>query len=113
MFDRITATNKAIVGANVAVFLLQLFGGLTLFALWPLQSGLFRPWQVLTYGFMHGSWLHIFFNMFAVLMFGSEVERLFGARRYLVYYLLCVIGAALMHLIVVSVAPGMPLAPTV
>jgi membrane associated rhomboid family serine protease len=114
MFDRITATNKAIVGVNVAVFLLQLFGsGLTLFALWPLQSGLFRPWQVLTYGFMHGSWLHIFFNMFAVFMFGSEVERLFGARRYLVYYLLCVIGAALMHLIVVSVAPGMPLAPTV
>jgi membrane associated rhomboid family serine protease len=114
MFDRITATNKAIVGANVAVFLLQLFGsGLTLFALWPLQSGLFRPWQVLTYGFMHGSWLHIFFNMFAVFMFGSEVERLFGARRYLVYYLLCVVGAALMHLIVVSVAPGMPLAATV
>jgi len=114
MFDRITVTNKAIVGANVAVFLLQLFGsGLALFALWPLQSGLFRPWQVLTYGFMHGSWLHIFFNMFAVLMFGSEVERLFGARRYLVYYLLCVVGAALMHLIVVSVAPGMPLAPTV
>jgi membrane associated rhomboid family serine protease len=114
MFDRITATNKAIVGANVAVFLLQMFGsGLTLFALWPLQSGLFRPWQVLTYGFMHGSWLHIFFNMFAVFMFGSEVERLFGARRYLVYYLLCVVGAALMHLIVVSVAPGMPLAATV
>jgi membrane associated rhomboid family serine protease len=114
MFDRITATNKAIVGANVAVFLLQLFGsGLAVFALWPLQSGVFRPWQVLTYGFMHDSWLHIFFNMFAVFMFGSEVERLFGARRYLVYYLLCIVGAALMHLIVVSVAPGMPLAPTV
>jgi membrane associated rhomboid family serine protease len=114
MFDRITATNKAIVGANVAVFLLQALNlQLGQFALWPLQTGLFRPWQVLTYGFMHGTWLHIFFNMFAVFMFGSEVERLFGARRYLVYYLLCVIGAALMHLIVVSVAPGMPLAATV
>jgi membrane associated rhomboid family serine protease len=114
MFDRITATNKAIVGANVAVFLLQALNlRLGQFALWPLQTGLFRPWQVLTYGFLHGGWLHIFFNMFAVLMFGSEVERLFGARRYLVYYLLCVVGAALMHLIVVSVAPGMPLAPTV
>jgi membrane associated rhomboid family serine protease len=114
MFDRITATNKAIVGANVAVFLLQALNlRLGQFALWPLQTGLFRPWQVLTYGFLHGGWLHIFFNMFAVLMFGSEVERLFGARRYLVYYLLCVVGAALMHLIVVSVAPGMPLAATV
>ena len=46
-------------------------------------------------------------------MFGSEVERLFGARRYLIYYLLCVVGAALMHLIVVYVAPDLPLAPTV
>ena len=51
--------------------------------------------------------------MFAVFMFGSEVERLFGARRYLIYYLLCVVGAALMHLIVVTVAPDLPLAPTV
>ena len=113
MFDRITPTNKAIILANVGVFILQLMGtGLTLFALWPLQSGLFRPWQLLTYGFMHGSWLHIFFNMFAVFMFGSEVERLFGAKRYLIYYLTCVVGAALMHMIVVSVA-GLPPAPVV
>jgi membrane associated rhomboid family serine protease len=111
MFERITPTNKAIILANVGVFILQLLGtGLTLFALWPLQSGLFRPWQLLTYGFMHGSWLHIFFNMFAVFMFGSEVERLFGARRYLIYYLACVIGAALMHMIVVTVA-NLPPAP--
>jgi membrane associated rhomboid family serine protease len=114
MLDRVTATNKAIIGANLAVFLLPLLGiGLGRFALWPLQTGLFRPWQLLTYGFLHDGWLHIFFNMFAVFMFGSEVERLFGARRYLVYYLTCVVGAALMHLIVISVAPGMPLAATV
>ncbi len=111
MFERITPTNKALILANVGVFVLQLLGtGLTLFALWPLQSGLFRPWQLLTYGFMHGSWLHIFFNLFAVFMFGSEVERLFGARRYLIYYLACVIGAALMHMIVVTVA-NLPPAP--
>src|SRR5262245_47433104 len=114
MFDRISPTNKAIILANVGVFLLQMVlpDGLLKFALWPLQSGLFRPWQLLTYGFMHGSWLHIFFNMFAVFMFGSEVERLFGPRRYLIYYLTCVVGAALMHLIVIAVAPNMPLAPT-
>jgi membrane associated rhomboid family serine protease len=114
MFDRITPTNRAIILANVGVFLLQLLGlGLGTFALWPLQTGLFRPWQLLTYGFLHGSWLHIFFNMFAVFMFGSEVERLFGAKRYLIYYLLCVVGAALMHIIVISFAPGMPYAATV
>ncbi len=113
MFDRITATNKAIIGVNVGVFLLPLLGiGLGLFALWPLQTGLFRPWQVLTYGFMHGGWLHLFFNMFAVFMFGSQVEQLFGSRRYLVYYLVCMVGAALMHMIVVSAA-NLPLAPMV
>ncbi|HKU16306.1 MAG TPA: rhomboid family intramembrane serine protease [Steroidobacteraceae bacterium] len=116
MFDRVTPTNKAIILANVGIFVLQLllrdvnFGA---FALWPLQTGLFRPWQLLTYGFLHGGLPHIFFNMFAIFMFGSEVERLFGSRRYLIYYLACVVGAALMHIIVLSVADGLPLAPTV
>lgn len=120
MFDRITPTNRAIILANVGVFLLQyLFGGpylvegaMRTFNLWPLQSGLFRPWQLLSYGFLHGNLTHIFFNMFAVFMFGSEVERLFGAKRYLIYYLTCVVGAALMHLIVVTTA-NLPPYPTV
>lgn len=116
MFDRLTPTNRAIILANVGVYILQLVVSpyvLATFALWPLQTGLFRPWQILTYGFMHGSWLHIFFNMFAVFMFGSQVEQLFGAKRYLIYYLSCVVGAALMHLIVVYVASDLPMAATV
>jgi membrane associated rhomboid family serine protease len=116
MFERITPTNKAIILANIGVFALQYLLGnaLTLFALWPPQSGLFRPWQVLTYGFLHSTQMfaHIAFNMFAVFMFGSEVERLFGPKRYLIYYLTCVVGAALMHLIVVTVA-NLPPYPTV
>jgi membrane associated rhomboid family serine protease len=117
MFDRITPTNKAIILANVGVLVLQLLLGQAMvpFALWPPQSGAFRPWQLLTYGFMHDAYspywfAHIFFNMFAVFMFGSEVERIFGPKRYLIYYLACVVGAALMHIIVVTVA-GMPPAP--
>jgi membrane associated rhomboid family serine protease len=116
MFDRITPTNKALILANVGVFILQMIANpylLATFELWPVQTGLFRPWQVLTYGFMHASLLHIFFNMFALFMFGSEVERLFGAKRYLIYYLSCVVGAALMHLIVIYVARDLPMAPTV
>ena len=121
MFDRLTPTNKAIILANVGVFLLQLLiggpylveGAIRPFNLWPLQTGLFRPWQLLTYAFLHGSWLHIFFNMFALFMFGSEVERLFGPKRYLIYYLACVVGAALMHLIVLSFASDLPQAPVV
>lgn len=116
MFERITPTNKAIILANLGVFALQylLGGALSMFMLWPLQSGLFRPWQVLTYGFMHSDQMfaHIFFNMFAVYMFGSEIERLFGPKRYLIYYLACVVGAALMHLIVVTAA-NLPPYPTI
>lgn len=120
----ITPLNKAIILINVLVFLLQsLSGGLidVYFALWPLPSQAvllpynypeFHMWQLLTYGFLHGGWAHLFFNMFAVYMFGSDIERLFGSRRYLTYYLLCVIGAAVMHMIVTSVAGRMP-APVV
>jgi membrane associated rhomboid family serine protease len=116
MFDRITPTNLTLILVNVGVFLLQgmvpEYRQLT-FALLPLQTGLFEPWQLLTYGFMHGSWTHLFFNMFGLYMFGSEVERLFGPKRYLIYYLTCVVGAALMHLIVIYVARDIPLAPVV
>jgi membrane associated rhomboid family serine protease len=114
MLDQITPTNKALILINVGVFLLQnLLGGWVeyWFALWPPQLPYFKPWQVLTYGFLHGGLAHLFFNMFALFMFGSEIERLFGAKRYLIYYLLCVVGAAAMHLIVVTQA-GLPPAPT-
>jgi len=120
MLDRITPVNKALILANIAVFVLQYLLGNLLnawFALWPPQAAqfgypAFRPWQLLTYGFMHGGLAHLFFNMFALFMFGSDLERLFGSQRYLIYYLFCVVGAALMHLIVVS-ASSMPPLPTV
>jgi membrane associated rhomboid family serine protease len=69
-------------------------------ALWPLQSGLFWPWQLLTYGLLHGDTLHLFFNMFGLWMFGSEIERLWGPRRYLQFLLVCVVVAALAQLLV-------------
>lgn len=103
---------------NVAVFLLQGVAGAELFAwfaLWPpgMREGPgFEPWQLLTYGFLHGSLVHLGFNMLALYMFGSDIERLFGARFYLQYYLVCVITAALAHLAVTGLA-GLPPAPTV
>src|SRR5690349_19208786 len=116
----ITPLNKVLILLNVAVFGLQyLVGELmdVLFALWPPQGAqygypAFHVWQLLTYGFMHGGLTHLFFNMFALYMFGSDIERLLGPRRYLTYYLLCVIGAALLHLIVVTAA-GWPPSPMV
>ena len=60
-------------------------------------SDAFRPYQLITYMFMHGSFSHIFFNMFAVWMFGSNIENIWGPKRFLVYYLLTGIGAAALH----------------
>src|SRR6185436_12162518 len=114
-----TPLNQALILINVVVFLLQMWLGRVVeanFALWPPEAARygipFHFWQLLTYGFMHASWMHLFSNMFGVWMFGSEIERLFGSRRYLIYYLMCVIGAALMHLIVVAAA-NQPPAPLV
>ena len=99
--------------ANVAVFLLQGVAGdeLEAFALWPLAHG-FAPWQVVTYGFLHGGFVHIFFNMFGLYMFGSDIERLFGSRYFLIYYFACLVSAALTQLVFTALAGGPPV-PTV
>lgn len=57
----------------------------------------FRPWQLVTYMFMHGNFSHLFFNMFALWMFGNTLENIWGAKRFLFYYLLCGLGAGLMQ----------------
>jgi membrane associated rhomboid family serine protease len=108
---RMPPVTRSLLIANVAVFVLQYLSGAVLvstFALWPLGSDqfpgapIFRPWQVLTYGFLHAGPAHLFFNMLALYMFGGDIERLLGARRFLVYYLLCVIGAAVTQLLVMG-----------
>jgi membrane associated rhomboid family serine protease len=67
----------------------------------------FEPWQVVTYGFLHGSFPHIAFNMFALWMFGGPVENALGVRRYTIYYFVCVLGAAAAQLATVAMmSPG-------
>ncbi len=66
----------------------------------PLSSD-FRPYQIITYMFMHGSFMHLFFNMFALWMFGNTLENYWGPKRFLTYYLITGIGAALCHYTVV------------
>ena len=74
----------------------------TFLALWPLASSFrdFYPWQLLTYGFLHGDIMHILFNMLMLWMFGRELEILMGARRFLIYYVTCVVGAGIVQLVV-------------
>jgi membrane associated rhomboid family serine protease len=83
-----------------------------LFALQPIDSGLFWPWQLITYQFMHAGFSHIFFNLLALWMFGAELENLWGGRRFLIFYLLSGIGGGLVHL-GMQFLPGMEGAPTV
>lgn len=67
-------------------------------ALFNVQSPLFRSWQVVTYMFLHGNFSHLFFNMFALWMFGRTLEVELGSRRFLIYYMVCGIGAALLQM---------------
>jgi membrane associated rhomboid family serine protease len=107
--------------ANIAVFLLQSIAEPLLipyFALWPLHTeagidpGRFAAWQLVTYSFLHGNLMHLLFNMLALFMFGSDIERVFGSRRYAFYYLACVIVAGLTQIIVSAIA-NWPAYPTV
>lgn len=121
MLARIPPVTRALLAFNVAVYLLQLGANATLvrwFGLWPLGGGIlgghssFLPWQVITYSFLHGSLFHIFFNMLALYMFGSEIERALGRQRYALYYFGCVVVAAGAQL-AVSALTGGPAYPTV
>jgi rhomboid family protein len=69
-------------------------------ALWPIGSGYFDIWQPVTYAFLHGSFNHVFFNMFAVWMFGFQLERSWGSQRLALFYLVCVLGAAAAQILV-------------
>ena len=101
---------KNLIIINVLVFLAQtVFGdrpGFSfndVFALHTWQSPLFKPWQFITHLFMHGNFGHIFGNMLALWMFGSILENLWGPRRFLIFYLMCGLGAALCHMVVLYI----------
>ncbi|HEX5024611.1 MAG TPA: rhomboid family intramembrane serine protease [Agriterribacter sp.] len=71
-----------------------------IFALHDVHSVYFRPHQLVTHLFMHGSFGHILFNMFALWMFGNVLENYWGAKRFLLFYIACGLGAGILHLIV-------------
>ena len=127
----LSAIVGVLLGVNVGVYLLQFVLGLPelseQFALWPLAvegSRLAQPgykgahfslWQLVSYGFLHGSNLHLLVNMFALWMFGTHIERLWGRNHFLFYYFFCLVGAGLVQLVVVSMeaSTGGFVAPTI
>jgi membrane associated rhomboid family serine protease len=105
MFSLPPVTQVLIV-INALVFLAEVVLGssvTSLLALWPLGPQ-FMPWQVVTYAFVHAGLPHLLFNMFGVYMFGSDLERVWGPRRYLSYYLTCALSAAATQMGVASLA---------
>ena len=124
MFGTIPPVTRLLLIANVAVFLAQALIDPFLmiwFALWPLSApghgvpGVptgFLPWQVVTYSFLHGNALHLLVNMLGLFMFGSEVERVLGYRRYVTYYFVSVLVAGASQLVMSALSAGPPI-PTV
>lgn len=102
--DRFPPVIKNLLIINVLIFLAQVTLGresytiVNLFALHDIQSPYFKPHQLLTYMFLHGGFDHLLFNMLALWMFGSVLENYWGAKRFLQYYILCGLGAGLLHL---------------
>ena len=93
---------QALLLTNVAIYFLTQLLGPSLFgafALWPIGHG-FWPWQIVSYGFLHFDFNHLFFNMLGLWMFGGELEQVWGHKRFLVFFFASVIAAALTQLLV-------------
>ncbi len=128
MLQNLPRVTKLLLIANLAGFALQFLLGdpmLSALALWPLGDGVyapgmgeapaFLPWQLVSYAFLHGGLMHLAFNMLALVMFGAPLEYTWGEKRFLTYYLVCVVGAALCQLAVGwwAVSQGTPAYPTI
>ncbi len=102
-FQRTSPVVINLIIINVLVFLAQIFIGggnaepnkaADLFALHHYKSDFFEPYQIVTHMFMHGSFGHLFFNMFALFMFGVMIEKAWGPKRFLIFYIACGLASA-------------------
>ncbi|HMK03224.1 MAG TPA: rhomboid family intramembrane serine protease [Ferruginibacter sp.] len=75
-------------------------------ALYPFDMEYFKPYQLVTHMFAHGSFFHLFFNMFGLWMFGSMLERVWGPKRFFIFYFVCGLAAAVAHLLLQRHAPA-------
>ncbi len=109
-FDVLPPVIKNLIIINALVLMAQYTGEMwgyqqritDLFALHSVQSSLFRPHQLVTHLFMHGDFFHFLFNMFALWMFGNLLENLWDSKRFLIFYILCGLGAAALHLLTLA-----------
>jgi membrane associated rhomboid family serine protease len=106
---------RALLIVNVGMFLLEIFSGgqlISALALWPLGSTAstvllqaappFQFWQLVSYSFLHGSVMHLLLNMYALWLFGTRMENVWGSKSFTLYYFVCVIGAGLVQLFIAT-----------
>ena len=102
-FGSIPPAIKNIIIINILVMFMTILNQdymMSRFALYYPASPNFRLWQIITHMFMHGGFWHIFFNMYTLFIFGSVLERVWGTKKFLVFYFVTGIGAALLHIAV-------------
>lgn len=103
LISRIPPVTKNLLAINILFYIIGAFlpkVGASLdanLALYYIESTAFKPFQLITYMFLHSGFTHLFFNMFALWMFGGVIERALGSKRFLLYYLSCGVGAALIQ----------------
>ena len=99
---------KNLLYINIGLFVVQLilkYSGLSLvglLALFPTNSNYFGIHQLITHQFLHAGWLHLIFNMFALATIAPAVEEKVGSKKFLLFYLLCGVGSALLHLSLIT-----------
>jgi membrane associated rhomboid family serine protease len=95
---------KGLLIVNVVLFgISYIFPDLKIYlSVYSFKSEFFMPFQLITHMFMHGNFWHLFFNMFALYMFGKILEEVWGAKRFFIYYFVTGLGAALLHLLVIN-----------
>ena len=104
-FQRTTPVVLNLIIINVLVFIVQMmFDGpeekiTRMIALFPYQTEFFKPYQLVTHMFAHGGFFHLLFNMFVLWMFGSMLERVWGPKRFFIFYFLCGLAAGVAHLL--------------
>ena len=100
---RITETVKVLLIINILFFVGTLMLGeraYQLFSLWFFENENFGIWQIITHMFMHGGFMHILFNMYALWAFGSPIEQVLGQKKFVFFYFSAGIGAAVIHTLV-------------
>lgn len=103
ILDNMPPVVKNLLLLNVLMFIITLIGQWQGFNLTRMLGGyvfnspFFEPYQMVTHFFMHGGFFHILFNMFALVIFGSALERVWGPKRFFIFYIICALGAFILY----------------